>query len=123
MKKVLFILTLNSSNIFYVILSLIGLEYYGAGESLGYIIFCALLATLSLLCFSLDLFVLKRFSLNPISILFLILPGIISLFYFAEKPLSGDANKNYTLYLLFSLTATYIGIYVARRNWFAFMVK
>jgi len=123
MKNVILVSTLISGLLFFSVLSIFGIEYQGINESPSFAIFCIALAALSILVILIDFFPLKKFSLNGSTIIFLLLPVFISLFFFAEQTSSELALTQFRNYLVFSLSSTYIGIYVARRRWLAHIAK
>lgn len=123
MKNIVFVATLIGQLLFFSFLSIFGLEYRGMEESSGYVIFCVLLAALTLLIFTSDYFIFRRFSLNLNSTILFVLPAFVALVYFIEKATAETAERSLIFYLLFSLPATYIGIYVARRRSIVSMAK
>ncbi len=120
MKNFLFITTLNFSFFFFSFLAITGISYT---TSLQYDVVGA---TIGLACISyifVDSFFMQGSTLRKINILFFILPVIGILIYFLEAPESQTASRYFSVFLVFSIPAMYIGTYVASNHWLMRMAK
>jgi len=123
MEGALFVAALVNQLLFFSVLSIIGQQYSGVNDSLSYVLFCIVTGVLSLLYIIKSTLPLRCLSFSRGVLLFSFLPLVISIIFFIEQPSSDLAETYFTYYLLWGLTATYIGIFVARMELIALIAK
>ncbi|MEG1723994.1 MAG: O-antigen ligase family protein [Anaerovoracaceae bacterium] len=128
LKNIIFIISLTSNILFPVILSIFGGGYVGKEEGGKYIIFCASFWGITFLIFLLRIVLRASQIYSKNNIIWTGIPLLFILSYGLEFPTGDLAVKYFQQFLLWSLPATYIGIYMANSIsrtaviWFWFMV-
>ncbi|PWL55887.1 MAG: hypothetical protein DBY38_00165 [Clostridium cadaveris] len=118
MKNILKIMPIFSINMFFSICSIIGYSYGGSDSSSIYKIYMFLIFIFSLIFFLYQL-VVKKIIKTKGQVLVLIIPFIVTLIFLVNEILAinnYNTTKYFMYFIIFSVPAIFMGIYVAQSN-------
>ncbi|MCK2016878.1 O-antigen ligase family protein [Peribacillus frigoritolerans] len=122
MSKIISVSCIFGSNVFFVLLALLGIRYTGVENSNIYIIYTLFITTLSLLLFFHDALMKNR----KMKVTLLFIPIIIFEIYLLTmlfSDVSSLASMFFYYYLLWSLPAFFMGIYLSWDNRHEYLFK
>lgn len=122
MKSLLFIIAINYRLIFSAILSFIGLNYLGSGESSLYITSYIIIDVLVLFLFSRDITTRKVKMTKGLSLL-IFLQLFLLIMYFIEAPKNGYARSLPMLMFAMTMPICYVAYGVAKSDGWKYMTK
>ena len=125
MKNIIPIFGMLSLDMFFIIITMFGLEYKGAEESSIYIIYCIIVGILNILLIP-YYFIIERKYMKMTKILFLLLPCIpviCFMFNIDNEGINSLKLDFFKYFILWGVPAIYAAVYVNAKDLFRNMVK
>lgn len=122
MKHLIFFVAINFAIVFFIITSILGVNYLGAGESSLYTMSCVGVNLLAILAF-MHGFVFKKIKIMSEILIMALFQFLLFLIYQVESPDNEYAANSIFIIYAFSAPACYIAYYVAKTKSFCKMIK
>jgi len=114
-RNIVLIITISGGYVFFAFTSLFGIKYMGKSESIVYVMFNVFFALMSLLIIFIN-WAQQKYKFNPYQFIFLFAPLLFIYFFIKDYSGNREILKVFQLYLIWSVVASYIGIYYAKNK-------